>query len=331
MDYYFRLKVLAFAAFGALLATAQAQVIDGVAAVVNEEVITYSEVKRLVEPTEGQLRSAFSGLDLIEKVKEARLNTLKSLVERALIIQSFDKEGYYLPDNVVEDRVTEVIKQQYGGDRNTLIRTLQATGTSMANFKKELREQIVVSAMRAKNVSKAVIVSPYRIEQYYQDNVTQFTQPKQIKLRLIFLRNSLFKEERVNAQGKKESVDPQFLIIKELHEKIMTGADFAELARTYSEGAQRTRGGDWGWVSESTLRPELSKIAFNLKPGQVSDVISTEDGFYVLMVEDARRESVLPLSEVRQQVEQTLLQEEREHLQQQWLDGLRSRAFIKMF
>lgn len=333
MGYFFRLNILALVLLLAALASSHAQTFppDGVAAIVNEDVITYSQVRKLVEPTEQQLRAISSGLDLVEKMKEARLNTLKSLIERSLIIQDFKKEGYYLPDNIIDERVSEIINEQYGGDRNALTRTLQAQGTSMATFKDDVRQQIIVQQMRYMKIGHSVIVSPYRIEQYYQENVQQFTQPKQVKLRHIYIRNSLFKDERVNEKGEKEQVDPKFLMAKEIHQKILTGSDFADLARSYSEGTQRTRGGDWGWVSETTLRPELAKVAFSLRPGQISDVVTTDDGFHILMVEDFRPQSVLPMAEVRQQVEQTLLQEEKEHIQQEWLDTLRSRAFIKMF
>ncbi|MFZ5807350.1 MAG: peptidylprolyl isomerase [Verrucomicrobiota bacterium] len=309
----------------------QAQIIDGVAAVVNDKVITFSEVKRLVDPTEAQLREMHNGLELMEKVKEARLTTLKALVERELIIQDFDKQGFFIPENVIEDQLQHVIKTQYGGDRNALIRTLQANGVPLANFKQELRDQMIVQAMRGKNVAAAVIVSPFKIEQYYQDNIKQFTRQPEVKLKLLFLRRALFKEARTDAKGVTEEVDPQFALAQELHRKIETGVNFSELARTYSEGAQREKGGDWGWVAANALREDLSKTAFNLKPGQLSEIISTEDGYYLLMVEDKRGKSVIPLNEVRDQIEQTLLQEERAHLQQEWIDGLRSRAFIKMF
>jgi parvulin-like peptidyl-prolyl isomerase len=308
-----------------------AQIVDGVAAIVNDKVITFSEVKRIVDPTEQQLRSVYSGLQLVEKVTEARLSALKSLIERELIIQKFDKDGFFIPDNIVEDRMKEIINQQYGGDRNALMKTLQANGIPVASFKRELRDQIIVQVMRAKNVSSAVIVSPFKIEQYYQDNIRQFNQPRQVKLRMIYLRKSLFPERRTNAKGESEEFDPQYDIAKEILRKIETGSDFGNLARSYSEGAQRANGGDWGWVTESALRPELAKIAFKLRPGQLSDVIRTDDGFYIMMVEDTKRDSVLPLADVRDQIEITLMQEERTRLQQEWLDALRARAFIKMF
>lgn len=313
------------------LSSAHAQIVDGIAAVVNEKVITFSEVKRLVDPTETQLRNLFHGVELMEKVKEARLTTLKSLIERALIVQRFDKDGFFIPDNIIEGRLKEVIDSQYDNDRNALIRTLHANGVSVASFKQELRDQMIVQAMRQRNVSSAVIVSPHKIEEYYQENLRQFTEPDQVKLRIIFLRNALFKEKRKDDAGKETEVDPQYNIAQELYKKIQMGGDFASLAKSYSEGAQRSNGGDLGWVSESSLRTELAKVAFKLKPGQFSELITTDDGYYILMVEDIKKATVLPLAQVREQIETTLLQEERERLQREWLDSLRAKAFIKMF
>ncbi|MEM6884414.1 MAG: peptidylprolyl isomerase [Verrucomicrobiota bacterium] len=308
-----------------------AQVIDGVAAVVNDKVITFSEVRKQVDPIEREYRDLFDGIELVEKVKEARLNSLKSLVERELIIQEFNEKGFFIPDNIIDDRIANIVKDQYEGDRPALIRTLQANGISISQFKEQIREQIVVQAMRSRNVSSAVIVSPFQIEQYYQDNVRQFVQPDQIKLRMIFLRKGLFKEDRTLADGTVEEVDPQQLIMEEILRKVRTGSDFASLARGYSESPQRANGGDMGWVSESTLRPELAAVAFTLQPGQNSDIVVTSDGYYLLLAEDVRRSTVLALSDVRDSIESTLLQQERERLQQEWLDSLRAKAFIKMF
>jgi len=306
-------------------------VVDGVAAVVNNKVITFSQVRKEVDPTEAQYRQLYSGMELVEKVKEARLSALKALIERELIIQEFSTAGYFIPDNVVEDRMKKIVDDQFGGDRATLIRTLQAQGVSIANFKEDLRNKIIVQAMRQRNVSSAVLVSPYQIEQYYQDNVRQFVRADEIKLRDIFLRNGLFKEKRTDKSGKETEVDPQRLIIEEILKKIRTGSDFASLARGYSEGSQKNEGGDLGWVSESSLRPELAKVAFKLRPGQNSGVVQTEDGYHILLVEEVKKATVMPLGDVRDRIESTLLQQERERLQQEWLDSLRSKAFIKMF
>ncbi|MEM9399268.1 MAG: peptidylprolyl isomerase [Verrucomicrobiota bacterium] len=309
-----------------------AQNIDGIAAVVNDRIVTYSQVKKLVGPTEKQFQDLYQGVELYEKIKEARLNALRSLIERELIIQDFKGKGFFLPDNLIEDRYQEVIRKQYDGDRTALVRTLQANGASVSRFKEDLREQMIVQIMRSQNVRSAVIVSPYKIEQYYQDNAVEFLQPDQVKLSLIFLRKGLFKEKRKDSiTGEERDVDPQKLIAEELLQKIQTGSDFGNLAKTYSEASNRRQGGSMGWVSEKTLRKELTKIAFALRPGQNSGIVDTEEGYYILLVEDKRKAIVIPLEEVREQIEVTLEQRERERLQEEWLDSLKAKAFIKKF
>src|SRR5437868_13901376 len=87
------LSPLCFAAYGQ-----NAEVIDGIAAVVNGDIITYSQVRALVVPREKLLRSQYTGEELVKKVKETREAALKDLIDRQLIIQSFKKENYQIPD-----------------------------------------------------------------------------------------------------------------------------------------------------------------------------------------------------------------------------------------
>lgn len=306
------------------------QSVDGIAAVVNENVITLSQVRKEVDPTERQYRELYEGVELVEKIKEARLSALKSLIERELIIQDFKGKGFFMPETVIEERIQKIIQTQYDGDRSALLKTLQANGISMANFRDEIRNQFIVGAMRNKNVQSAILISPFRIEQYYQDNIRQFMQPNQVKLRAIFMKRGIFMEKRKNDKGEEEEVDPQMLQMVEIFQKVETGSDFANLAESYSDAPQRSSGGDMGWVSDSTLRPELAKVVFKLRPGESTKIIEVEEGYYILRVEEIKKATVVPLADVREQIEQTLMLEEKQKLQQQWLDGLRSKAFIKM-
>ena len=145
--------VLAFAISplcrGAL--AADHEIVNGIAAVVNGDVITYSQVRELVEPRERLLRSQFQGEELIAKIKEVRLAALKDLIDRQLIIQSFNKEGYQIPDHYVEQEIDQIIHDSFGGDRNTFIKTLQAQNSTLGEFTKMEKEKMMVQAMRAKN------------------------------------------------------------------------------------------------------------------------------------------------------------------------------------
>src|ERR1700747_1002948 len=95
---------------------AEPEVIDGVAAVVNGDVITFSQVQEVSGPRERTLREQFTGAELIEKIKEARLSALNDLIDRQLILQEFKKKQFTIPEYVIEDQVQSIIRDEFAGD-----------------------------------------------------------------------------------------------------------------------------------------------------------------------------------------------------------------------
>jgi parvulin-like peptidyl-prolyl isomerase len=103
------------------------------------------------------------------------------------------------------------------------------------------------------------------------------------------------------------------------------------MAQMYSEDeATRDAGGDWGWIERNTLNEQLTKAAFALKAGEVSPIIKIQGSFYILMVEARKNASLKPMTEVREEIEKSLIQKERMKAQQRWIDGLRQKAYIKI-
>jgi peptidyl-prolyl cis-trans isomerase SurA len=308
---------------------------DGIAAVVNDKVITYVQINQQVEETEKLLRQNFQGEELFERVKEAKLNVLKALIDRELIIQDFKTAGGFIPDTYTSERINDVIRDQYGGDRVAFIKTLYERGVTMQKYKDEIQDSAIVGYMRNKNVEQTVLVSPYQIEQYYQGNLRLFQQDEQIKVATIVLRKALFPSTKTDTDGKQITYDPQEEIAKEILYKLDTGSDFGDLAKSYSEAGNKDDGGELGWVTQNgktAIRSDLWEALAKLQPGQHTDVITTTDGFYyIVLVEDRKKSAMTPLEDVRAQIEQTVINEETQVRQQQWLDSLRAKAFIKMF
>jgi parvulin-like peptidyl-prolyl isomerase len=319
-----------------LVPSARAQLLaDGIAAVVNDKVITYVQINQQVAETEKVLRQNLQGEELFQRVKEAKLNVLKSLIDRELIIQDFKTQGGFIPDTYTNERINDIIRDQYGGDRVAFIKTLYERGVTMQKYRDEIKDNAVVGYMRNKNVVQTVLVSPYQIEQYYQQNLRQFQQDEQIKVATIVLRKSLFPSQKTDENGKQVTYDPQEEIAKEILYKLDTGADFGDLAKSYSEAGNKDDGGELGWITQNgktAIRPDLWEPISKLQPGQHTDVITTSDGFYyIVLVEDRKKSAMTPLEDVRAQIEQTVINEETQVRQQQWLDSLRAKAFIKMF
>jgi peptidyl-prolyl cis-trans isomerase SurA len=308
---------------------------DGIAAVVNNKVITYVQINQQVAETEKLLRQNLQGEELFQRVKEAKLNVLRALIERELIIQDFKAQGGFIPETYTTERINDVIRTEYGGDRVAFIKTLYERGVTMQKYKDEIQDNAIVGYMRNKNVVQTVLVSPYQIEQYYQQNLRLFQQDEQIKVSTIVLRKSLFPSQKTDKDGKQITYDPQEEIAREILYKLDTGGDFADLAKSYSEAANKADGGELGWVTQNgktAIRADLWDAIAKLQPGQHTEVIATADGFYyIVQVEDRKKTAMTPLEDVRSQIEQTVINEESQVRQQQWLDSLRAKAFIKMF
>src|SRR5438094_7760551 len=141
--------------------------VDGIAAVVNGDVITISQVRSLSAPREKQLRAQYTGQELEKQLKATWELALKDLIDRQLVLQAFKKEKYEIPDHFVEQRMHEIIRESFGGDRNTFIKTLEAQEYTLGEFKQKEMESIIVQAMRGKNVKKEnMVVPPPKIEEY---------------------------------------------------------------------------------------------------------------------------------------------------------------------
>ena len=300
--------------------TAGPSLVNGIVAIVNDTVITENEAREYIEPVIEFIKERHRDRNKFqEAAMKAYRDGLNQLIDRQLMLDDFKESGYQMPERFIEDFVQERIREQYG-DRSRLIKTLEERGTTYGDFRREIREQFIVEQMQNFNISSAILISPFKIEQYYKEHIKEYRLPDQIKLRMIVL-------------NKVEGADNSHVgkLASEILKKIESGADFAEMATIYSEGSQRSEGGDWGWVEPKVLRPELAKAVQLLKSGEVSQLIETPDATYIVKVEKIRIAYVRPLADVRDEIEKTLIGEERKRLQDKYVDKLRKKAFIRFF
>ncbi|MGO8837252.1 MAG: peptidylprolyl isomerase [Limisphaerales bacterium] len=305
----------------------RAELVDDITAVVNSAVVTHSEVEDFVLPAAQALRREYAGDSSLfeQKLGDALNDGLEQLVERQLILHDFDVEYHGLPESAVDEMVQDRIHERFG-DRITMMKTLQAQGMTYEKFRQEVRDQYIVSALRAKNISPdKIIISPYKVETYYLAHQDDFKVEDEIKLRMIVLNKT--SGDDTNTLG----------LANEILAKIKEGAAFQEMASVYSQGSQRSQGGDWGWIERSKLRKELADAALPLKSGQVSDVIETPGtgetpgAYYIMLVEDKHPAHVKPLKDVRDEIEVTLRTQAQKQLQEQWIAQLKKKTFIRLF
>lgn len=300
---------------------ASPELVNGIVAIVGETVITEKEARQFIEPAILALerQPGITRTEYNQRAMEIYKDGLNQLIERQLTLNDFKTAGYSFPESIIEDFVQERIRDRYG-DRVKLIKTLEAQNMTYEQFRNDIRDQFIVEQMNLKNVASAAIVSPFKIETYYKEHTADFKLPDQVRLRMIELRKS-------------DGGDPEAVrrMAREIEGKLATGMKFGEMAKMYSAGSQRREEGDLGWVNRSVLRKEFADATAALKPGQRTGVIELADACFILQVEEVKAAQVRPLSEVRDEIERTLLNQERARLQKQYVERLKKKAFVRFF
>ena len=301
---------------------------NGVVAVINSEAITYRDVLAQTQMEEDDLKIQQQAGKITDDDKKARINArrktvLDSLVETRLIIQDYKKKGYNFPAYYFDREEKQRVRDQFGGDRQALVKTLEERGITMADWKKNIQETFIVQQMRQINAKRFITISPHMIEEYYQNHVRDFLQPDRVKLRMIYLAPESSPEVEATA--------------KEVLAQVESGVDFAVLAKKYSD-YNRAGGGlfmdQGGWAEREGLKGELAEVAFALRPGQASGILSLpsakgQPAYYLLQVEEVKKATVTPLSSIRDAIESTLVAAESEKVQKEWIDRLKRDAYIQ--
>jgi peptidyl-prolyl cis-trans isomerase SurA len=305
----------------AVLARSEPVPINWLTALVNDVPITYKEIDERTADEERLLRYQYQNKPQIRETKVAQLKSdvLSLLIENQLILHEFKTAGYQLPQSIIDDYIRATIREEFG-TRVAMIKTLADKGTTYEAYRKRLQEDYIIKGMIFKNVGGEILVSPYKIEKYYNDNIDKFKVEDMVKLRMIFL---------ANKPGRDEAATKKFA--EELREKITGGASFAEMAKAYSDGSQRSEGGDWREVYRKTLREDLAEVAFSLNAGELSDVLQRKDGCYLMLVEEKKAAHTKSLTEVRDEVEQILSRQEQQRAREQWMKRLKSKSFVEFF
>jgi peptidyl-prolyl cis-trans isomerase D len=140
------------------------------------------------------------------------------------------------------------------------------------------------------------------IEEYYDSHIEEFSKPEEVHVRHILLRVLPGADESVRMEKRKT--------MEGLLERVRAGEDFGELAKIYSEDiGSKKGGGDLGYVKRGTLVPEVERAAFAMKPGEVSDIVSSSYGLHLIKVEDYRASHAEPLEDVKEKIRETLTEE----------------------
>lgn len=291
-------------------------VIEKIYAVVNGELITYSELKSAEMDLTRALAQQYEGEELAKQVAEMKKTLLERLIEQKLIL-SYAKEKNYDVDGEVELIIKDVKKQNNLNTDEELRRALASQGINFEEWKKQIKENRIQGRFIGEMIGPKINIDSSAIMEYYRKNIKDYTLPLKLTLNCIFLDKTNYLGERL-LKEKMAAID----------EEIKTSS-FEEVAKANSE----LPGGEilLGEFKQGELDSAIEEAALKLKKDEVSGWVETDTGWYILQLVKREEPQLVEYKNVRAEIENKLRMEEQNKELDEYIEELKKESYIKIY
>lgn len=293
-------------------------VVDRVVAVVNQDVITLSELQEAMAlflqehrekpPAPGE-RPGFER------------EVLERLVTHRLQVQEARREKLEVDEEELREAVQEFVARS-GMDRVQLEAQLRRQGLSWEALRREVRDQLLVRKVIRRRVGSRVSVTDGEVEEHFRENREKFETGLKFRVRHLAVLAAPPDSDAAWARARDA--------IEELARALGEGAEFAELARRHSQDPSARAGGDLGELARGELKPQFEEAILKLEVGEVTPPIRSASGFHLFKLEDREELSAQAEAQIRQQIRELLYRRKFEERHEAWLREIRGRALISL-
>lgn len=294
---------------------------NAIVAVVNDEIITLHDVNREASPAvnDAEKKGALTDASRIQ-IRQAALDRL---IEKKLTGQKIRELNIRVSEEEIRQAIDDVRRQNNIPTQEALISALSVQGLSFDQYRVQLQEQIEKLKLVSVEVRAKVHVGETEIKDYYAANISKYTEDESYKARHIFF--------KAGAKSSPEDMQRSRTTALAVLADARNGKDFAELAKSFSEDpAARKDGGDLGSFKKGDMQPELEKAIIALKPGEISELVSTPVGLHIIKLETRQSGTARSLESVRSDIEETLYRKKSEERFSQWAKDLRGKASVEI-
>ncbi|MBJ6798942.1 peptidylprolyl isomerase [Geomonas propionica] len=313
-------KIITACSLLALLAVtpsfANTKQVSGIAAIVNDDVITSIDVdKELV-----QVQKEAEKLPASEKTA-LRSTALNRLVDRKLVEQKIRELDIKVSDEDVRLAIEDV-KKQNNLTQEALEQALATQGLTVPQYKVQLKEQLERMRLMSQEVRSKIQVGEREMREYYEAHRADYGGGSET----FHARHIFFK---VDPKGSAEEAAKTRKLADEVLAKARAGEDFVELAKKYSQDPAAAKdGGDLGTFKKSDMLAEIGNSVAAMKPGEVSSLVASPAGLHIIKLEQKSQEKGRPFEEVKDSIEEQLYKKKSDERFNQWVKDLRSAASI---
>ena len=291
---------------------------DTLVASVNGTSITEADIQ--METNRIQLQAKTMGQPIDDTMMDAmREKVIQSLINREILFQQSKAKGITI-DAIEIDSQMDQIKQRVHSDQ-PFESQLAEMGISMEAFRYQVIQATAIQKLLEMDVYAQTTVSEKEARIFFENNPQFFKKPEEVKAShiLIQIKTEDSIEQKLEARQK----------IEDIQKKLAAGADFAELAKEFSEGPSNVNGGDLGYFDRKRMVKPFSDAAFSLQPGQVSDIVETRFGFHLIRVTDKKPKSSYAFENIKHQLNEMLQRKKIQEETLQYLKKLRDNADVK--
>ena len=282
---------------------------DRIAAIVNDDVITLSELQEQIDTVMPQLNAQVSGEELQQQAAQLRYKLLVAMIEQKLQLQQADRMRLSVSDREVDSSVQERRARQ-GAD---------PTSPPTEGERKAAREQLLLMKVYQQKIRSTLLVPEATLHGYYEAHPEAFTFEAEVHISQIML--------RADDSG---SLEHARLRSEHVLKEIDNGRSFEDLAKDYSDGPEAKNGGSLGVMTRGSLLPQIEEIVDRLSPGEIGPVVESPVGLHIIRVDTKKPQGLRPFDEVKEGIESKLLREQSQLIYQEWLNELKDNAFIEI-
>ena len=303
-------------------AQAKAAVVEEIIARVNNDIITMSDYQKADQQLREEVAHDCQGCppDKVQgQYKDQQKDLLRGLIDQSLLVQRAKDMGISVETDLIK-RMDEVRKQNSLNSLEELEKAVEGSGIAWEDYKTQIRNGLLTQEVMRKEVGSRINIGNEEVKKYYDEHPQEFTRPEQVELSEIFLSTEGKSPEEIEAVQKKA---------EDLHNRVVKGDEFSEIAKRYSEGSTaKDQSGDLGTYQRGQLSPQLEAVVFKMEKGQITDVTQTKTGFEILKVDNHYQSGLQPLDKVETEIMNRLYMKKMQPTMREYLAQLRQESYV---
>lgn len=296
------------------------EIADRIIAIVNDEIITLSELNSTFEPYQKRIDATYKGSDRDKVIADSRVMVLNRIIDNKLIEQLSRKSGIVVKDDEVMDNVKDLLRRK-NITMEEFVKNLERDGTTFASYQREVKDHMTRMRLLRRELKTKTLVSDEEIGDYYVKNRQEYEGREAVRIKQILLLLPGDANDPATAKLKSEA--------ETIRKRLMDGESFDLLAAQFSQGPSAATGGDVGFLEKGMILPEVDAVAFRMNMDEISEVIASSVGFHIIKVLDKRGAGIKPIDVVREEIKAKLEDEKMGKKYEEWIEELRKKSHIE--